>query len=185
MKDKQYEDDINSETNSISSGSMSYVTLPNTASSCEINAIIDDPRFRDIESESFSSNIAQIDETEAHEDTDDNSSQLYFDPQASITERLDMIVPIYEMDLYEAESTNQACDCACCQCNFDDEQVGLRYWENLTLLEWWNAQDQSDTTTVFLRPDRNSILPSQDCTFHESMRRSINRDGDSLDEEEV
>jgi hypothetical protein len=191
MKDKQYEDDINSETDSLSSGSISYVTLQNTASSYKIlaqeviHAINDDPRSRDIESESFSSNIAQVDEAEAHEDMNDDSCEQYFDSQASITERLDMIVPIHELDIYEAEGMNQACNCACHQWSFDDERVGLQYWENLTPLERWNDHDQSDTSTVFLRLERNSILPCQNCTFHDTMGRSTNPDEDSSDEEGV
>jgi hypothetical protein len=174
MANTQYKGNSNSGFHPLSSVFPSYVTLPNATSyethSFEAIDVIDqDSSSQHDESTAFSSNAAEVDETEVHEDAIDDSTESEFDSAVTITQRLDATVPRHEIELYEAESTNHLCDCACHHWDSDKEEAGHQVEESLTPLEPWNAEGASDTYAVSLRPDPSDLSPCRNCSCRGTM----------------
>jgi hypothetical protein len=196
MADTQYEDDSNSGTESLSSGPSPYVTLLNATSPSEmlaeeaIDATNDELRSLDNESESFWSNIAQRDETEALEDTSDKSlSQDYnfeHDPDSPITaiQRLDVTFSIQETDPYEAGSTNEPCGCRCHDWALDSNQAAPRKEDELAPCDRWIAERPSEGSTPSYWPHRSNLSLCGACSGYNTTGRSLCTADDGSNEDE-
>ncbi len=141
--------------------------------------IDDDSTSQDFERLSLCSNVAEIDENEVDEYTNDEPAEEFFDTDSctTITERLDVTVFSHEMKLEEAESPIQLHGYLCHLSSFDGEQVEPQPEQQRAPLEQGNSQYPSNTPTIFPWPSRNNLLPCSVCGSHGTVASGTQPDG--------
>lgn len=172
----------NAERRLLSATSLPFLALPNEATLHETHAHgANDPiesgsSSEDNDSESFSSNRAQIGEMEADEDTNDDPTEQELDSPTTRAQRRDEIIPKHAMELYEAEFMNQVCYCAYHWGDFDEEEVVIQDEEASTVIKPSDAEYAYDAHTASSRPIQSNLLPPQDCCYHGTLAGDTNSD---------
>jgi len=137
----------------------------------------------DNKTKTFSSNIAQQDDTESRANTNDTSAHRKISSSVKSVGHRSAILLGYEKPFFDSESTSQPCVCPCHDWSINNGRAAPQR-EELTPLKRWIAECPSEGASVSYWQHRRNLSPCRACSCHRKMGRSAHRADDSSDEDQ-
>jgi hypothetical protein len=138
----------------------------------------------DSKAKTFSSNVAQQDDTESRTATNDTSARQKFGSTVKRVGHRSAILPDYEKPFFDSENASQPCVCPCHDWSINNGLAAPQREEELTPLKRWIAERPSEGASVSHWQHRRNLSPCKACSCHRKMGRSAHRADDSSDDDE-